>query len=393
MDSNKEHPLVLRVMRLTKPTIFSPPQVYSESADLNSITNDNNADTMGIATSELLMLPQSFGSIFLGETFVSYLSVNNESSSSVLSVSLKADLQTSSQRISLSGNSATDSLSSQASLDHIISHEVKELGTHILVCIVTYKNDADEMKSFRKFFKFQVLKPLDVKTKFYNVDCDKLFLETQIQNITQSPICMERVNVEPSATYTCKALNSSFDVNNTYGCNSYINPSDTRQYLYMLQLKKEFYKDALSDKVNAIGKLDIVWKSSLGERGRLQTSQLQRVYTPQRDLILKVTSAPSEITEMKQFRINCSLTNLSDRTKSLTVDFDSNQTDVLWLEIGEFKGGKIAPKESKQMTLTLLPISPGLQSVGGLLVTDNDLNRTITFDGFYDVLILTGNIS
>jgi len=25
------------------------------------------------------------------------------------------------------------------------------------------------MKSFRKFFKFQVLKPLDVKTKFYNV--------------------------------------------------------------------------------------------------------------------------------------------------------------------------------------------------------------------------------
>lgn len=27
---------------------------------------------------------------------------------------------------------------------------------------------------------------------------------------------------------------------------------------------------------NVIGKLDIIWRSNLGERGRLQTSQLQR---------------------------------------------------------------------------------------------------------------------
>ena len=46
MDTNKEHPLVLRVMRLTKPTIFSPPQVYSESADLNSICNNDSVDTV-----------------------------------------------------------------------------------------------------------------------------------------------------------------------------------------------------------------------------------------------------------------------------------------------------------------------------------------------------------
>jgi len=71
MDTNKEHPLVLRVMRLTKPTIFSPPQVYSESADLNSVCNNDSVDTMGIATSELLMLPQSFGAYFL----VKHLSV------------------------------------------------------------------------------------------------------------------------------------------------------------------------------------------------------------------------------------------------------------------------------------------------------------------------------
>ena len=38
----------------------------------------------------------------------------------------------------------------------VINHEVKELGTHILVCEVTYCNAAGEKLNFRKFFKFQV---------------------------------------------------------------------------------------------------------------------------------------------------------------------------------------------------------------------------------------------
>lgn len=41
-----------------------------------------------------------------------------------------------------------------------------------LVCEVTYLNRL----LFRKFFKFQVLKPLDVKTKFYTAEVsEKLY--------------------------------------------------------------------------------------------------------------------------------------------------------------------------------------------------------------------------
>ena len=47
---------------------------------------------------------------------------------------------------------------------------MKELGTHILVCEVTYAAPHREKLNFRKFFKFQVMKPLDVKTKFYNAE-------------------------------------------------------------------------------------------------------------------------------------------------------------------------------------------------------------------------------
>jgi len=49
---------------------------------------------------------------------------------------MKADLQTSSQRLSLSGGSgqpAASELAPDDSIDDVIHHEVKELGTHMYV--------------------------------------------------------------------------------------------------------------------------------------------------------------------------------------------------------------------------------------------------------------------
>lgn len=60
--------------------------------------------------------------------------------------------------------------------------------------------------SFRKFFKFQVVKPLDVKTKFYNAENDEAYLEAQIQNLTAGPICLEKVSLESSHLFTGKLL-------------------------------------------------------------------------------------------------------------------------------------------------------------------------------------------
>jgi hypothetical protein len=61
---------------------------------------------------------------------------------------------------------------------------VKELGTHILVCEVF-----GEKLNFRKFFKFQVMKPLDVKTKFYNAEVNKLliYIYKRLRPIKKNP--------------------------------------------------------------------------------------------------------------------------------------------------------------------------------------------------------------
>lgn len=72
--------------------------------------------------------------------------------------------------------------------------------------------------------------------------------------------------------------NLSLGRESTFGKMSYLQPMDTRQYLYCLKPKPEYAEKAGVIKgVTVIGKLDIVWKTNLGERGRLQTSQLQRM--------------------------------------------------------------------------------------------------------------------
>ena len=98
-----------------------------------------------------------------------------------------------------------------------------------MVCSVNYKTLAGDRKFFRKFYKFQVFKPLDVKTKAYNIDAD-VFLEVQVQNITSNPMYLQSVALQPNPLFRAVDLNTvkpaSPDVpaQVTFGNSSYINP-------------------------------------------------------------------------------------------------------------------------------------------------------------------------
>lgn len=63
-----------------------------------------------------------------------------------------------------------------------------------------------------------------------------------------------------------------------FGRMNVVHPHDTRQYLYCLKPKQEARSNpAALRQATSIGKLDIVWRTNMGDRGRLQTSQLQRM--------------------------------------------------------------------------------------------------------------------
>ncbi|NWT04672.1 TPC13 protein, partial [Mionectes macconnelli] len=394
--------LIFAVMRLTKPTLFTNIPVTCEERDLpgnlfNQIMKDDPSIVKGAETlmlGEMLTLPQNFGNIFLGETFSSYISVHNDSNQVVKDILVKADLQTSSQRLNLSASSAAVAeLKPDCCIDDVIHHEVKEIGTHILVCAVSYTTQTGEKMYFRKFFKFQVLNEVFHST--FNNCTDEVFLEAQIQNITTSPMFMEKVSLEPSMMYNVAELNTVDTVGkseSTFGARTYLQPMDTRQYLYCLKPKQEFAEKAGVIKgVTVIGKLDIVWKTNLGERGRLQTSQLQRMAPGYGDVRLSLETIPDTVNLEEPFDITCKITNCSERTMDLVLEM-CNTNSIHWCGVSGRQLGKLHPSSSLHLAFTLLSSVQGLQSVSGLRLTDTFLKRTYEYDDIAQVCVVSSEV-
>ncbi|VDL73827.1 unnamed protein product [Nippostrongylus brasiliensis] len=310
------------VMRLSRPkfaevTPFpadpADPTGFSQLID-SALCSRDGERRHDFPVGEYLMAPQMFENIYLGETFTFYVNCVNESDQKVTDVSVKCELQTNSQRVSLSSNIHDVVLEAKGCSGQIISHEVKEIGQHILICSVNYKTSSDEKMYFRKFFKFPVGKPIDVKTKFYNAEVNfaillalgqtkalvmlrmepfkynDVYLEAQIENTAATGMVLEKVDLEPSSNYTASAI-APCDGDELTGM--YLKPRDIRQFLFCLT-PKDVHGVVYKDLTN-IGKLDMSWRTSMGERGRLQTSPLQRIAPTHGDVRLSVENLPATV--------------------------------------------------------------------------------------------------
>ncbi len=136
----------------------------------------------------------------------------------------------------------------------------------------------------------QVTNPLSVKTKVHsprspsallsNEEREKVFLEVHIQNLTQDAMWLERMQFE------CVDGWQSQDVNildhpaagtKEYlfsGSTALMQPQDVRQYIYVLSPRNlpAFPIIHAPGAILPLGRLDISWRSSYGEPGRLLTS-------------------------------------------------------------------------------------------------------------------------
>lgn len=396
---NEEHSLGLKVMRLTRPTLASPLPITCDSKDLpgnllNSALQQEPTAVQGLETIQLgqfLLLPQSPVNIYLGETFSSYVCVFNESEQTVKDVSVKVDLQTSSQRLPLSTKPPTPTLGVEETVNIVLHHEVKEIGTHILVCEVTYQSPSGNSMSFRKFFKIQVLKPLDVKTKFYNAESDDVYLEAQVQNITAGPICLEKVALDASHLFNVTSLNVTPTGNSIFGKITLLQPQASCQFLYCLTPDQKLAADLkLLTGATNIGKLDIVWRSNLGERGRLQTSQLQRIGPDYDDIRLSIIELPNFVGLEELFTFKCKLVNNCERTVELVLSLEAME-GITWFGISGNKLEALPPRGVQEIELKAIPILPGLRSISGIRLLDTFLKRTYSYDDLAQVFVVVNN--
>ncbi|KAK8916647.1 hypothetical protein KSP39_PZI022887 [Platanthera zijinensis] len=281
----------------------------------------NPSDAM--ALSGFLILPQSFGAIYLGETFCSYISINNSSNFEARDVIIKAEIQTEKQRILLldTSKSPVESIRSGGRYDFIVEHDVKELGPHTLVCTALYNDGDGERKYLPQFFKFVVANPLSVRTKVRTVK-ETTFLEACIENHTKSNLFMDQVEFEPAEYWRASILkvDESISDSNAQTNKIFRSPLLIRagggifNYLYQLTQTSQESGQVKVGGSNILGKLQITWRTNLGEPGRLQTQQIIGTPLLPKDIDLQVVDVPSAIILERPFLVCLKLTNQSEKT-------------------------------------------------------------------------------
>ncbi|RDD43676.1 Trafficking protein particle complex subunit 13 [Trichoplax sp. H2] len=401
---DREHLLTLKVMRLTKPALQFHTPITCEDHDLPEDIFRQSFNALGVvdgleafSLGEMLTLPQSFGNIFLGETFTSYINVQNDSTVAAKDIQIKLHIQTEAQRHPLPLNCMDENasllLQPSENVNEIVSYDVKELGIHVLGCSVGYTSPSGEKLHFKKFFKFQVLKPLEVKTKFFVTEDDEVYIEAQVENITPNPMYLDSVKLDPSPSYYLDDINKLLPESgpSSNGKISYLRPMDVRQYLYRLTPVSPIIEK--SDKSACdVGKLDIQWLTSFGEKGRLQTSQLQRMPRDLNDLRINCIEIADAVPVEKLFTVKLSVINLtSDRIMNLRLMLDNTKVQpLLWVgRSGQVALGELKPGQSIEVSVNILPVYPGLHVISGLQLLDTFKSKMYTFDKVGQIFVYT----
>ncbi|SJX64077.1 uncharacterized protein SRS1_14732 [Sporisorium reilianum f. sp. reilianum] len=369
------HLLSLKVMRASAPSLAVSEKPYYEhhaestdallsavgqgieqglAHDLHSNRWDGaSGSASNFPISDLLVLPNSFGTLYLGETFRTYLCVRNEAATAVREPSLRVEMQVGASdvqqsdagrwhqlahvilpaptRLSPDPDGGEEGrpvweLAPGQPLETALGYDIKDLGAHVLVCTVGYKAAVQQgsevawvERSFRKYYKFSVERsPISVRTKvhqprhassLHHPDAkvrQRVELEVQVQNVAGngSALVFEGLALKPApgwgwASVDRPSLNGGGEEDmwaRKVGT-EVLADGDVRQYLFTLTpstaatLAHETLKagldlgtsaDGHAIRGDALGHLDISWRMSLGEPGRLQTSQLVRrcVVTP-----------------------------------------------------------------------------------------------------------------
>ena len=427
-DPSQGHSLTFRVMRLARadfkasPTLRCEVRRNGETALPAPAASDQDwsaqvqlshpTDACGLDGS--LVLPQNFGNIQLGETFSCYISLGNASSRAVSNISIRVELQTERQRRNIFENTSKPlpTLGPNQRYDFIITHDVKELGTHTLVCSTVYTEGQSDRKYLPQWYKFNVTNPLIVKMKVRAVQgghnlvgserrrapAERTFVEACLENATGEPLFLELVRFDANPGLKLLQLPGPAAPERTL-----FEASDVGAYLESLVLLKgkgEAYNFVFGlERTPALpsvpggspgggaegaspgqlggglGKLEIKWRKPMGDSGRLQTQQIAGQAKGKAErLEASVVEAPGRVQVHVPFAAKIAVRNL-DPVKTLTSLFVvlSTYLDSSVRCVGQ--SGRFLPQipagESVDVAFDLIALKPGIQKIGPLVFFDD----------------------
>ena len=173
------------------------PHLATATSSSSSSSSSSSGGLLLSPTNQLtssLLLPDSFGAIHVGETFVAYLGILNTSLDlPVRGLTVSSQLQTPTRRIVLPSrldNTPTDippcsvgGGSSGSGVDAIVSRQLDEAGSHILRVEVGYISNGQ--KSLRKFYRFNVSEPLRISESVVRSGDAMCLVSITVENVME----------------------------------------------------------------------------------------------------------------------------------------------------------------------------------------------------------------
>ena len=282
----------LKVMRLQAPQLGQP-----SAGQLLSSTH---------LLSSGLMLPDSFGTIHVGETFSAYLGVLNPSLDlPVRGLTVAVQLQTPSKRIVLPsrlGDSGTpQDVDAAGGIDAIVSRRLEEVGPHILRVEVGYLSNG--VQTLRKFYRFHVAVPLHITESVIRSGDSKCLVSVTVENVmekqtnglggvtirevgfeTATGLISRQVKIEEEGnhdtdTITKRTTELSLENRRRPALEMYdscgrLEPGETCRYLFYVSAESEaaaLRGIAFGDE---LGKAYVTYHKAMGESGTIHSSTI-----------------------------------------------------------------------------------------------------------------------
>lgn len=194
---------------------------------------------------------------------------------------------------------------------------------------------------------------------------------------------MDQVDFEPAQHWSATILqaNEHQSHSNSQTRDTFKSPILIRSgggihnYLYQLKLSPHGSTQMKVEGSNILGKLQITWRTNLGEPGRLQTQQILGTPITRRDIELHVLEVPSVINLERSFSLHLKLTNQTDRELgpfevSLLYDGLHEEKVVMINGLQTMDLPQVAAFSFTDFHLDLIATKLGIQRITGITVFD-----------------------
>ena len=172
----------------------------------------------------------------------------------------------------------------ETGIDAIVAHALEEPGQHILRVEVGYGAGDGTIKTLRKFYRFQVTSPLNIRQECFRTGDSCCFVTVSVQNNgaeTKSGLTICSAEFEPASGLVAEPIGSSSkkNKNSTLGVDLYdgsgrLEPDATRRYLFKISATTT--ESALRGIAagDDLGKAVFSWRKAAGEMGSLSAPSI-----------------------------------------------------------------------------------------------------------------------